>query len=159
MDWRQSVALGHDVMVWLHPAHHWSARGLGDRRMALWGGFVIKTPVATIYVSGDTGYGDGQIFKDVRTSYGCPDLAILPIGAYEPRWFMKNQHVDPAEAVQIMLDCGARQALGIHWGTFPLADEPALAAPRLLQEELARRGLPASRFVALDAGDLWRPGA
>ena len=155
MDWGQSASVEGGVTVWLHPAHHWSARGFGDRRMALWGGFVIKAPARCIYIAGDTGYGDGRIFRDVRTQYGAPDLAVLPIGAYEPRWFMKDQHADPAEAVQIMLDCGAAQALGVHWGTFPLTDEPRTEPPDLLRRELARRGLPAGRFLAMQPGDQW----
>ena len=156
LDWGQSLALDGGLTVWLHPAYHWSSRGLTDRRMALWGGFVIRPPAGCVYVAGDTGYGDGRIFRDVRTRYGAPDLAILPIGAYEPRWFMKDQHVNPAEAVQIMLDCGAAQALGVHWGTFQLTDEPLLAPAQALARELDRRGLDAGRFQAMTPGDRWR---
>jgi L-ascorbate metabolism protein UlaG (beta-lactamase superfamily) len=122
-DWREEVDVGGDITVWLHPAHHWSARGIGDRRMALWCGYVIATTVGTVYVAGDTGYGDGRIFLEVAERRPVVDVAVLPIGAYAPRWFMKDQHVNPAEAVRIMQDCGARQALGVHWGAFPLTDE------------------------------------
>ena len=155
LDWGQSAALGDGVTAWLHPAHHWSARGIGDRRMALWGGFVITSAAGRVYVAGDTAYGDGGIFRDVRSRYGAPDVAILPIGAYEPRWFMKDQHVDPAEAVQVMLDCGARQALGVHWGTFQLTDEPRLAPAEALAAALRRRGLGPASFVAMRPGDSW----
>ena len=98
-------------MVRIHPANHWSARAISDRRMALWCGFVIETPASTIYVAGDSAYGDGRIFRALRERYAAIDLAILPIGAYEPRWFMKDQHADPEEAVQMMLDCGADRAV------------------------------------------------
>ncbi len=155
LDWGQTLALDGGVALWLHPANHWSARSWTDPRMALWGGFVIKPPTGCIYVAGDTGYGDGQIFRDVRARYGAPDLAILPIGAYEPRWFMKDQHANPAEAVQIMLDCGAAQALGVHWGTFQLTDEPRLEPAQTLARELERRGLEAGRFLAMTPGDQW----
>jgi L-ascorbate metabolism protein UlaG (beta-lactamase superfamily) len=96
----------HGVELWLHPADHWSARGIADRRMALWCGYVIATPVGTVYVAGDTGYGDGRIFLEVADRCPVVDVAVLPIGAYAPRWFMKDQHVNPAEAVRIMRDCG-----------------------------------------------------
>ena len=77
-----------------------------------------------IYFAGDTGYGDGAIFRAMRTQYGAPDVALIPIGAYAPRWFMAAQHVDPGEAVRIMRDLDAEHAIGIHWGTFQLTDEP-----------------------------------
>ncbi len=154
-DWYETIELGDGVSVTLHPAHHWSARGVRDRRMALWCGYVLKAPLTMIYVAGDTGYGDGAIFRDVKMRHGAPDLAIVPIGAYAPRWFMQGQHTDPDEAVRIMLDTGAAQALGVHWGTFNLSDEPRLQPAQLLQSALAERGLNANRFIALAPGDAW----
>jgi L-ascorbate metabolism protein UlaG (beta-lactamase superfamily) len=94
-DWREDVEIGGGVTVWLHPAHHWSARGIADRRMALWCGYVIATPAGVVYVAGDTGYGDGWIFLEVADRYPVVDVAVLPIGAYAPRWFMKDQHANP----------------------------------------------------------------
>jgi L-ascorbate metabolism protein UlaG (beta-lactamase superfamily) len=96
--------------VHIVPANHWSARGLGDRRQALWGGFMLRTGVGLVYFAGDTGYGTGAPFRAIRSEFGAPDLAIIPIGAYAPRWFMAAQHCDPEEAVQIMLDLEARRA-------------------------------------------------
>jgi len=154
-DWGEMIDLGSGLIVWLHPANHWSARGTGDRRHALWCGFVVETRAGRVYVAGDTGYGNGQIFRDLATRHPPIDLAILPIGAYEPRWFMKNQHVDPSEAVQIMLDCHAPQALGVHWGTFSLTDESRMAPKEALQRELARRQVPEASFIALEPGDIW----
>ncbi|MCW1777281.1 MBL fold metallo-hydrolase [Pantoea ananatis] len=72
-----------------------------------------------MWFAGDTGYGDGAIFREIRDRHGAPDVALIPIGAYAPRWFMAPQHIDPTEAVRIFRDTGARRALGIHWGTFP----------------------------------------
>ena len=155
LDWGQHTEILPGLEVWLHPANHWSSRSLSDRRMALWGGFVVRTQVATIYLAGDTGYGDGAIFRGVRERHGPPDLAILPIGAYAPRWFLKDQHVDPAEAVRIMLDCGAAQALGVHWGTFALTDEPQFAPEQDLRRALEVAGVPETRFLAMRPGDCW----
>ncbi len=155
MDWGQHAEILPGVEVWLTPANHWSSRSLSDRRMALWGGFVVRTQVATIYVAGDTGYGDGAIFRGVQERHGPPDLAILPIGAYAPRWFLKDQHVNPAEAVQIMQDCGAKQALGVHWGTFALTDEPQSAPEQDLRSALETARIPEERFLAMRPGDCW----
>ena len=154
-DWGQRFDVGA-VSVTLHPAYHWSARGLGDRRMALWCGFVIGTPAGVVYAAGDTGYGDGAPFRQVRAQFGAPVAAVLPIGAYEPRWFMKAQHANPAEAVQMMGDCGAAQGLGVHWGTFQLTDEGREAPAVALAEACAAAGVGAGRFLALRPGDVWR---
>jgi len=154
-DWGDKVDL-QGVEIHLVPAQHWSSRGLGDRRMALWAGFILRSKVAAIYFAGDTGYGDGAIFRDIRASLGAPDLAIIPIGAYAPRWFMAAQHCDPDEAVRIMLDLDARRAIGIHWGTFQLTDEPREEPVTLLAESLARRGIDPARFQAAVPGESYR---
>ena len=155
-DWGgATIDLGAGLVVTSTAAHHWSARSLGDRRMALWCGYVVATPAGTIYLSGDTGYGDGAIFRDVGYRFPDIDVAILPIGAYEPRWFMQAQHVDPIEAVQIMLDCGAKQALGVHWGTFPLSNEGQQAPKQALAAALVSRGIAPDRFRAMAPGDIW----
>ena len=110
-DWDDRVDLGAGVAVTLVPTRHWSARSLSDRNMSLWASFVIETPAGRIYFVGDSGYGDGRHFRDARERHGPFRLAILPIGAYEPRWFMRDQHMNPAEAVQAFVDCGAELAL------------------------------------------------
>jgi L-ascorbate metabolism protein UlaG (beta-lactamase superfamily) len=156
LDWHHSCALASGIHVTAVPAHHWSARGRGDRRMALWSGFVIQSPNHLIYNVGDTAYGDGDIFRDVRARFGGPDLAIIPIGAYEPRWFMSDGHVNPEEAVRMMLDCGAAQALGVHWGTFQLTDESRDDPKGALAVALQARGLPPERFLAVEPGEVWR---
>ncbi len=125
--------------------------------MALWCGFVIQARDTVVYVAGDTGYGDGAIFRQVREQFGPPSVAILPIGAYEPRWFMRDQHVDPEEAVRILLDCGATQGLGVHWGTFQLTDEDRLAPVTALREACDKHGIEPQRFIALEPADQWRP--
>ncbi|WAC25736.1 MBL fold metallo-hydrolase [Ancylobacter sp. SL191] len=151
-DWGGQVEIADNVTVSLVPANHWSARGTRDRRMSLWSGFMLRTPETLIYFAGDTGYGDGAIFRRMRHDHGAPDLALLPIGAYAPRWFMEPQHADPAEAVRIMRDVEARQAIAIHWGCFQLTDEPREEPPQKLQEALAEHGIAPERFRALEAG-------
>jgi L-ascorbate metabolism protein UlaG (beta-lactamase superfamily) len=151
-DWGDRVALSESMAVNLEPALHWSGRGVRDRRMALWCSFVVTSEVGTIYHVGDTGYGDGRIFRDVGEKYGKPRLALIPIGAYEPRWFMAAQHVNPDEAVQIMIDCGAEAALGHHWGTFQLTYEAVDAPGIALAEALAARDIPTERFQPLKPG-------
>jgi L-ascorbate metabolism protein UlaG (beta-lactamase superfamily) len=120
--------------------------------MALWAGFLVRSSRGSVWFAGDTGYGDGSIFRDMRARYGEPDVALIPIGAYEPRWFMAAQHVDPQAAVRVFEDIGAHRALGIHWGTFQLTDE-GREAPRVeLAEALARAGIDAERFIAAEPG-------
>jgi len=151
-DWGDKVDL-QGVEIHLVPAQHWSSRGLSDRRMALWSGFMLRSKVAAIYFAGDTGYGDGTIFRAIRERHGVPDLALIPIGAYAPRWFMAAQHCDPDEAVRIMLDLDAKRAIGIHWGTFQLTDEPREEPVTGLAESLARRGIDPARFQAAVPGE------
>jgi L-ascorbate metabolism protein UlaG (beta-lactamase superfamily) len=151
-DWWQRVDIGNGGEVTLVPAYHWSARTGRDRRMALWGGFVLSTSAGSAYFAGDTGYGDGGIFREMRRRVGRPDLALIPIGAYAPRWFMRAQHTDPDEAVKILEDLEARRAVGIHWGVFQLTDEPRMEPPELLLQALARRGIAADLFPAGEPG-------
>mgnify|MGYP002717204019 CR=1 FL=1 len=151
-DWYQRVELGNGVAATLVPTRHWSARGLFDRNKALWASFVLETPAGKLYIVCDSGYGDGRHFRRVADAHGPLRLAILPIGAYEPRWFMQAQHVDPAEAVQIMLDCQARRALGHHWGTFQMTYEAQEAPPLDLARALADRDMPPDRFRPLGPG-------
>ena len=94
--------------------------------------------------------------KAVRERFGAPRLSIIPIGAYEPRWFMRDQHVDPQDAVKIFLDCGAQSAIGCHWGTFQLTDEAALRPAEELKEELAAQAIAPERFQAFRPGQVWQ---
>jgi len=155
-DWDDRVDVGSGVTITLVPARHWSARNLSDRNMSLWASFIVETPGGCIYFVGDSAYGDGSYFRKARERYGPLQLAILPIGAYEPRWFMRDQHMNPAEAVQAFIDCGAELAVGHHYGTFQLTDEPIDAPPIELDQALQTRGIPAERFRALRPGQVWQ---
>ncbi len=154
-DWWDWLSLGNDIATTLTPASHWANRWPTDVRMALWAGHHLDTPAGTIWFVGDTGYGDGAIFREVRARLGSPDVALIPIGAYEPRWFMAAQHVNPAEAVDIFRDVDARRALGIHWGTFQLTDEAREAPPRALAAALAASDIPPDRFIPAVAGGVY----
>jgi L-ascorbate metabolism protein UlaG (beta-lactamase superfamily) len=155
-DWNERVQIGAGVAVTLVPARHWSARNLSDRNESLWTSFVIETPGGRIYAVADSSYGDGRHFREAGERYGPFKLAILPIGAYEPRWFMRDQHMNPAESVQAFLDCGAEFAFGHHYGTFQLTDE-AIDAPLVaLAEALEVAEIPPERFRALLPGQVWQ---
>ena len=151
-DWGESVALSADVSVRLDPAYHWSARGMFDRRMALWASFAIETPAGTLYCIGDTSYRDGAIFREARAKSPDIALALLPIGAYDPDWFMRRHHVAPEEAVRIFQDLGARAAFAHHWGVFRLTDEQRDEPPKRLKLALERASIAPELFVALPPG-------
>ena len=139
----------------LVPARHWSARGLLDRNKALWAASCIETPAGKLYIVGDSGYGDGQAFPPRGEKHGPFRLAILPIGAYEPRWFMKDQHMNPSDAVKALADCGAQEALAHHHGTFQLTDEAIDAPVMALDEALKQAKIPPERFAALKPGQVY----
>ena len=151
-DWHDRVTLGA-VTVTPVPTSHWSARSLSDRNMSLWASFIIDAPWGRIYFVGDSGYGGGRLFHQARERHGPFKLAILPIGAYEPRWFMQGQHMNPAEAVQAFLDCGGELALGHHYGTFQLPDEAIDAPVIALAEALSAARVPSERFLVLRPGE------
>lgn len=154
-DWGERTGIGDKAAVHVEPVHHWSARGARDRRMALWAGFVVETPAGDVYFAGDTGFHDGVNYRAMAEKYGGFRLAILPIGAYEPRWFMAPHHQDPREAVQGMKLCNAAHAAGCHWGTFHLTNEPVDEPAQKLAEALDAEGLPRDRFRAMRPGEVW----
>jgi len=150
LDWWQPSAMAPLPLV-LTPAHHFSARTPFDRNRALWGGFVVTTRSRRIYFAGDTAYV--PFFREIRERLGPPDLALLPIGAYEPRWFMRAVHMNPDEAVQAHLDLQAAESVAMHYGTFRLTaegiDEPVAA----LRQALHERDVPGPRFRAVAFGE------
>ncbi len=141
MDWNQYADF-RDLRVHCTPARHFSGRSGVDRNSTLWASWMIEQRLTSgndalrFYFAGDTGYSDH--FTKIRERLGAPDVALIPIGAYTPRWFMREVHVDPPEAVQAFLDLQGKHMIGIHWGTFDLADEPILEplelTPQLAQE-------------------------
>ena len=152
-DWGDATAFRNGVTIHTEPCHHWSARGTRDRRMALWAAFVIETPHGKIYHIGDTGFHDGINYRAAAAKHGGFRLGILPIGAYEPRWFMKGQHQNPEEAVTGMRLAGIRHAVGHHWGTFQLTNEAIEDPLRALDLALEREGIEPDRFRPLRPGE------
>ncbi|CAM5765173.1 MBL fold metallo-hydrolase [Bosea minatitlanensis] len=154
-DWSDRLTLSDGLAVTLVPTYHWSARGAFDRRMALWSSFIIEARAAKILHVGDTGYHDGSLYERLGAEHGPFRLAVLPIGAYEPRWFMSDNHMNPEEAVRVMLALRAEEALGHHWGTFQLTDEGVERPPQALKAALAAAGLPQERFRPMRPGLSW----
>jgi L-ascorbate metabolism protein UlaG (beta-lactamase superfamily) len=155
MDWGDRLAISDGIAIDAEPAHHWSARGTKDRRMALWAAFVISTPAGKIYHIGDTGFHDGINYQAAREKHGGFRLAILPFGAYEPRWFMKGQHQNPEEAVTGMQLCNAAYVAGHHFATFQLTDEAIDAPVTALEGVLREQGIAPGRFRPLRAGEVF----
>ncbi len=162
LDWWQgheiATPMGH-VEVVLVPAQHWSARGINDRMDTLWGGFAVFAPDCHLFFAGDTAYS--REFTEMRRRFavrqdaasgGGFDIALLPIGAYEPRWFMTDQHINVEEAISIHRDLGAKRSLGVHWGTFELTDESLDEPPRVLAALRPKHGLAEEEFFVLPIG-------
>lgn len=150
LDWWESTEVRGARFIFV-PARHWSARTLWDRNRSLWGGWVVENRGFRFWFAGDTGYSDKLAEIGRRT--GPIDLAAIPIGAYAPRWFMRGQHVDPAEALRLHRELGCRRSVAIHWGAFELADDSLDDPPRLLADALAAEGRGDDAFLVLGIGE------
>jgi len=150
IDWWQRASTA-PLPITVTPAQHFASRNMLDRNRALWGGFLIEALGRRILFAGDSGYGPH--FREIAARLSPIDLALLPIGAYEPRWFMKDIHMNPAEAVQAHLDLAARQSIAMHFGTFQLTPEGIDEPVRELAAALAKRGVPAELFRTVDVGE------
>jgi L-ascorbate metabolism protein UlaG (beta-lactamase superfamily) len=151
LDWWEPVSVG-PVAVTLTPAQHWSNRTLLDRNATLWGGAYLRHEQgATAYFAGDSGYA--PCFAEIRARLGAPGVALLPIGAYEPRWFMRDHHMNPDDAVRAHLDVGARTSIATHFGCFRLTDEGCDEPVAALARAREAHGLAPEAFLVLDAGE------
>jgi len=158
LDWWQSHQPAPDLEVFCTPAQHFAARTPWDRCRTLWGGFMLRTAAGWVFFAGDSGWA--AHFAEIKTRLGAPALALLPIGAYEPRWFMEAVHMNPDEAVRAHLALGARLSIGMHFGTFQLTNEPIDDPLHGLAAACAAQGVPAADFTTLAFGEtrLLAPG-
>jgi L-ascorbate metabolism protein UlaG (beta-lactamase superfamily) len=145
------VTPGREIEITATQAQHFSARTPFDRNRALWGGFMITIDEQQIYFAGDSGYGPH--FLEVGRRFPRIDLALIPIGAYEPRWFMKDIHMNPEEAVQAHMDVGARRSIGMHFGTFRLTTEGPNEPVAALGRARSAAGIDDAAFTTLDVGE------
>jgi L-ascorbate metabolism protein UlaG (beta-lactamase superfamily) len=151
MDWWDAVAFNDDITITCVPAQHFSGRGTVDRNATLWAGFVVSSKRnGHIYFAGDSGYGG--FFKQIGERFGTVRLALIPIGAFKPEWFMGNIHCNPADAAQIHLDVNAENSLAIHHSTFPLADDGQTEPIDLLEQAKILRGVADEAFFVLKEG-------
>jgi N-acyl-phosphatidylethanolamine-hydrolysing phospholipase D len=153
LDWWQH-AEQDGVKLNAVPVQHFSSRGPFDRNATLWCGWVAEWPDFKLFFAGDSGYS--RDFADIGQRFGGFDLSLIPIGAYDPRWFMRAMHVDPEEAVQIHLDVRSRQSIGMHWGTFVLTLEDPAEPPRRLATAVAEAGLDPASFTVMQHGETRR---
>ena len=152
LDWWQPVTIS-GVEIQTTPVQHWSKRSFFDRNKTLWAGWMLRWEDFSFYFAGDTGYSDD--FKVTAKRLGSPTLAAIPIGAYEPRDFMKTSHLNPEEAVKVFTDLGAKYAFGIHWGTFKLTLEKMDEPPVRLKSALQQESISEDVFRVLTHGETW----
>lgn len=148
LDWWEKH-VHKDAEIIFVPAQHFSARSAFDRNKTLWGGFVIQIKNKKIYHMGDSGYGPH--FKDINQKIGSLDLSLIPIGCYKPRWFMKMMHINPEEAVQAHIELDSKLSIPMHYGTFPLSDEPFNQPLTNLRESLKKHRI--AKFKVLEFGE------
>lgn len=151
MDWWQTVDIKAGYKVTMTPTQHFSSRGLFDRNKSLWGSFMVHNGSSNLYFGGDSGYS--PYYKEISERLGVTDLAFIPIGAYEPRWFMKPVHMNPEEAVDAHLDLKSRQSIGIHFGTFQLTEEAIDQPIKDLRQTLEKKKLFKNEFEVLAEGE------
>lgn len=149
LDWWQSFKV-KDVTITFTRVQHWSNRTPWDKFKSLWGGYMVSAPATKFYFGGDTGYSDH--FKETFKRLGAPDVALIPIGAYEPRWFMQLQHLNPEEAVRAHLELKAGMSLPMHFGTFQLSNEAYDDPVKELKKALKKYQVDPEKFPVLDQG-------
>lgn len=154
--WHEPFEHSPGIVVTPTPALHWSKRTFHDRNRALWSAFMIQAGTRQVYFGADTGFGTGEHFVQINSRYGGPDLALLPIGAYEPRWFMKPQHINPDEAAQAHKLLGAKASLAIHHATIQLTDEAIDAPAAALRAAKTKHRIADHEFRTVAVGETWR---
>ena len=152
LDWWETCEAWPGCKVTLTPSQHWTRRSVGRTNSRLWGGFDIEAGTRRVWFVGDSGYNEA-LFQEIGRRCGAPDLALIPIGAYEPRWFMKTAHMNPEEAVKTHRESGARRSVAMHWGTFQLTDEGRDDPVHELEKAREAAGIDANAFKVLQPGE------
>jgi L-ascorbate metabolism protein UlaG (beta-lactamase superfamily) len=151
LDWFDSRQIQPETRITSVPVRHFSGRGLGDTNQTLWSGYVVEFSGRNVFFAGDTGYGG--FFDVIRDNFSGIDIALLPIGAYQPRWFMQPIHMSPEEAVQAHKDLDAGKSIAIHFGTFPMADDGQEEPVEDLKKALDKLGVSDEDFRVLKEGE------
>ncbi len=154
LDWDARATCGA-VTIEAEPVNHWSARWPNDRNEALWAAFTLQTPDKRLFFNGDSGFAGGWWVERLMAKHSHFDCALSPIGAYAPRWFMADAHMNPDEAVTVYQMMGCPLTLGYHWGTVQLTDEPINEPAERLSAALAREGIEPAHFRTLEPGESW----
>jgi L-ascorbate metabolism protein UlaG (beta-lactamase superfamily) len=151
-NWWEEKKIRNTIFTFV-PVQHWSRRGLFDRNKTLWGGWWIENNDIKLVHLGDTGYT--KDFIEINKKLGSPDLAFIPIGAYAPRWIMKESHMNPEEAIKTAFDLNAKRSIGMHWGTFILTTEPTEEPKQKLENLIIEKGLKKDFFKTILPGDIY----
>jgi L-ascorbate metabolism protein UlaG (beta-lactamase superfamily) len=154
LDWWEDTNLNEIIRIQAVPAQHFSGRGIFDRNTTLWCGYVIKTSLGTLYFAGDTGY-NSEMIQEIRKRSGPIRFGLLPIGAYKPQWFMSPVHISPEEAVKIHMILDIETSIGMHYGTFRLADDGQEDPIQDLQKAAKKFRLAADEFLILKEGSFF----
>ena len=151
LDWWQQIDLTDDHRLTFVPVQHWSNRGFTDRRKSLWGGYVVEHAGRQVYFGGDSAVGPH--FELTHERFGAMDLALLPIGAYAPEWFMGKSHMNPPQAVEAHFQLASRKSMGIHFGCFQLTQEGRDDPAEWLESARAAAGLAPEAFIVPEVGE------
>lgn len=154
LNWSENLVVNNDVSIHLEPSQHWSARGLFDQNKALWGTFIIKTPNGAICFIGDSGYSS-SLYKQIGQKYNDILVSLIPIGAYEPRWFMQNMHMNPEESVLVHQDLKSKHSIGSHFETFHLADDAFKQPAEELEQAKKKHHISEQSFITPKAGNVY----
>lgn len=154
LDWWQKTTPIDNLDVTFVPAQHFSMRNFFNRNKTLWGGFILKKGSEVLYFAGDTGYT--HYFEELKKRFGAPKISFLPIGAFEPRWFMNILHMSPADAIKAHNDLGSAKSIAMHFGTFRLSDESIDTPVKQLKEELNAHNIPEDAFFILKPGECFK---
>ncbi|CAD6195425.1 unnamed protein product [Caenorhabditis auriculariae] len=157
MNWGEHTEIrinDQNFTIWCVPAQHWGQRGPLDRNRRLWAGWAVVGPSRRFYYSGDTGNCDKE-FRKIGQKLGPFDLAAIPIGAYEPNWFMKSQHINPEEAVGMHEMIRSKMSIGIHWGTYHMGSYEFYLEPREKLKSIMEQRTDLPKFITIEQGTIW----